>query len=163
MATATLETVTAATICKPKPSKYKDGNYVSVCFGFSDDTEQWINYDEDAPELSWLVRGQKYQAMVDGDKITLIQPQSTQPTQQPPDSQPGPAPTQPAPASPPTPPTLEEETLQAAAAYVNTLARLYGHCYEQVSVNLERYDAPDAAIQSAATTLFISVTRKFNL
>ena len=156
MTTATLETVTAATICKPKPSKYKDGNYVAVCFGFADNTEQWVNYDEGAEELSWLVRGQQYQAMVAGDKITLIRPGSA------PASQPAAQPAAtPAPAA--APPTLEEETLQAAALYVNTLARLYGHCYGQVAVNLERHDAPDAAIQSAATTLFISVTRKFNL
>ena len=162
MATATLETVTAATICAPKPSKFKGGNYVSVCFGFSDNTEKWVTYDEGAPELDWIHRGQKYQATVEKDKITKIERLPAQPAQ-PPTSQPGPAPTQPALASPPAPPTLEEETLQAAAAYINTLARLYGHCYGQVSVNLERYDAPDAAIQSAATTLFISVTRKFNL
>lgn len=154
--TATLETVTAVTICKPKPSKYKDGNFVSVAFGFSDGTEQWVNYDEGADELSWLERGRQYQAMVAGGKLTLVRPdQPTQPTQ--------PSPVQPVPVQVPATQPMTQEQLEAAATHVNSLAALYGHCYGQVSVQLERYNAPDAAIQSAATTLFIAATRKFSL
>lgn len=160
MTTATLETVTAATICKPKPSKYKEGNYVSVCFGFSDNTEQWVNYDEGAEELSWLERGHQYQAMVAGDKITLIRPDSASQPAQAPTSQPAPAQVSPS----PTPaPATAEDPIEAAAAHATSLARLYGHCYEQVLVNLERYQVPEETVRSAATTLFISVTRKHNL
>jgi hypothetical protein len=50
---------------------------------------------------------------------------------------------------------------QAIGEYLDKMAALYAACYRRAATNLD--GAPDAAIQAAASTVFISAQRKFSL
>jgi len=154
MPTATLTTITCETIGRPKPSKYEGKpDYRPVLFVLPDGSQRWKSYNEGSPELTWLQRGQTYQATLTGDDLTIIQPQG-QPTVQ---AQPAPMPT----ATPA--PTIPDDRKRQIAAYIGDLAPLYAYCYQQAKAQLEPHDAPLDAVQAAASSLFIASTRKFGL
>ena len=50
---------------------------------------------------------------------------------------------------------------QEIGQYLDKMAALYAACYRRAATNLD--GAPDAAIQAAASTVFISAQRKFGL
>lgn len=55
-----------------------------------------------------------------------------------------------------------EPDKRAIAQFIVDRSRLYAYCYEQARAAMPP-DAPDAAIQAAASSVFISTGRKFNL
>jgi hypothetical protein len=164
MPTATLTTITCETIGRPKPSKYEGKpDYRPVLFALPDGSQRWKSYNEGAPELDWLKKGQTYQATLSKDDLTIIQPQG-QPAPQP---QAAPmattAPTMAPTAAPGPAPTIPDDRKRQIAAYVGDLAPLYAYCYQQARQQLEPHEAPLDAVQAAASTLFIQASRKFNL
>jgi hypothetical protein len=50
---------------------------------------------------------------------------------------------------------------QEIGEYLDRMAALYAACYRRAATNLD--GAPDAAVQAAASTVFISAQRKFGL
>ena len=157
MPTATLTPVTLETVGRPKPSKYEGKpDYRPVLFVLPDGSQRWKSYNEGAPELEWLRKGQTYQATLSGDDLTIIQPQG-QPTTQAQAPQP-----QAAPAAGPAP-TIPDARKREIAAYIGDLAPLYAYCYSTAKHQLEPHEAPLEAVQAAASTLFIAASRKFGL
>jgi hypothetical protein len=67
----------------------------------------------------------------------------------------------PAPQVAPVPPAAAGSQAQAIGEYVDRLAALYAACYRRAAATLD--GAPDAAIQAAASSVFIATQRKFNL
>lgn len=57
--------------------------------------------------------------------------------------------------------TLTPDRKREIAAYIEEMGGLYAFCYTQAGEKLT--DAPDAAKQAMASSLFIAVQRKFNL
>jgi len=57
--------------------------------------------------------------------------------------------------------SMTPETKKAIAAYAEEMMALYSFCYGQANAKLP--DAPDAAKQAAASSVFISCQKKFNL
>jgi hypothetical protein len=143
MPTATLTTCTLEVIARPKPSRYEGKpDYRPCLFKLADGTEKWKSYNEGSAELTWLKQGQTYQAAIAADgELTLIQPTGQ---------------AAPAPVATPAVPQA-----QAIGEYLDKMAALYAACYRRAATNLD--GAPDAAIQAAASTVFISATRKFGL
>ena len=167
MPTATLTSVTVETIGKPKPSKYEGKpDYRPVLFALPDGSQRWKSYNEGAPELDWLRKGESYQATLSGDDLTIIQPQGQPAPQAQPQHQA--APMAPAPTMAPTAaagpaPTIPDDRKRQIAQYLQDLAALYAYSYSTAKHQLEPHEAPAEAIQGAATTLFIQAARKFNL
>ena len=64
-----------------------------------------------------------------------------------------------APAAPVATPAAPQA--QAIGEYLDKMAALYAACYRRAATNLD--GAPDPAVQAAASTVFISATRKFGL
>lgn len=158
MPTAVLTSITCETIGRPKPSKYEGKpDYRPVLFLLPDGSQRWKSYNEGAPELDWLRKGETYQATLSGEDLTIIQPEG-QPA---PMAQQQPAPMAPAPAGPA--PTIPDDRKRAIAAYVGDLAPLYAYCYSQAKHQLEPHEAPAEAVQAAASSLFIAAKGKFNL
>lgn len=156
MPTATLTTVTLETIGRPKASKYEGKpDYRPCLFVLPDGTQKWKSYNEGATELGWLTKGQTYQAAIAADgEMTLLQPAAPA------------ADTPPAAAATPAAPqahTIADDQKRAIAAYVGDLAPLYAYCYQQARQQLEPHEAPAAAVQAAASSLFIAASRKFGL
>ena len=143
MPTATLTTCTLETIGRPKPSKYEGKpDYRPCLFKLADGSQKWKSYNEGSAELTWLKQGQTYQAAIAADgEMTLIQPAG--------------------PAAPATVATPAVPQAQAIGEYLDKMAALYAACYRRAATNLD--GAPDAAIQAAASTVFISAQRKFSL
>ena len=168
MPTAVLTSITVETIGKPKPSKYEGKpDYRPVLFLLPDGSQRWKSYNEGAPELDWLRKGQTYQATLSGEDLTIIQPEG-QPApmaqQQPAPMAPTTAPTMAPPAAPAGPaPTIPDDRKRQIAQYLQDLAALYAYSYSTAKHQLEPHEAPAEAIQGAATTLFIQAARKFNL
>lgn len=69
------------------------------------------------------------------------------------------APQSTAPAPKPQAPPVDK---QAIAQFVIDQSRLYSFCYQAARSSMPP-DAPDAAIQAAASSVYISTGRKFNL
>jgi hypothetical protein len=143
MPTATLTTCTLEVIARPKPSRYEGKpDYRPCLFKLADSSQKWKSYNEGSAELTWLKQGQTYQAAIAADgELTLIQPT-------------GPA----APAPVATPAVSQAQEI---GQYLDKMAALYAACYRRAATNLD--GAPDAAIQAAASTVFISAQRKFGL
>ena len=59
--------------------------------------------------------------------------------------------------------TLEGVSKQEIAQYVVEMAALYAHCYSTAAECLLKQGAPDHAIRGAASTLFISAQKRFDL
>jgi len=68
----------------------------------------------------------------------------------------------PAPQSPAPKPQAPPVDKQSIAQFIVDQSRLYSFCYAQARAAMPD-DAPDAAIQAAASSVFISTGRKFNL
>lgn len=60
-------------------------------------------------------------------------------------------------------PTMTDDLKRQVAAYVSEMAPLYAYCYQQAQAQLTPHDAPEAAVQAAASSLFIAAQRRFNL
>lgn len=79
----------------------------------------------------------------------------------------GDAPSASAPPTAPASPTIgghvmTDDLKRQVAAYVGEMAPLYAYCYQQAQAQLAPHNAPDAAVQAAASSLFIAAQRRFN-
>ncbi|NJR67455.1 MAG: hypothetical protein HC771_01425 [Synechococcales cyanobacterium CRU_2_2] len=52
---------------------------------------------------------------------------------------------------------------QELSHWVQTQAQLYAHCFGSAAQALTAYEVSEETIRAAASTLFISASRKFNL
>lgn len=151
MPTATLTTATLETIGRPKQSKFEGKpDYRPCLFKLSDGEQFWKSYNVDAPELTWLKKGDVYQVAISGDDHTIIQP-----TQ---DGAPAPA-SAPQPAAAPGGMTPEQK--RQIASYVESLLPLYSFCYAQAQQGMK--DGSEVAIASGAAALFEQACRRFGL
>ena len=159
MPIATLTTCTLETVGRPKPSRYEGKpDYRPCLFKLADGTEKWKSFNEGAPELNWLKKGQTYQATLSGDDFTLIAPSG--------DTPPAPQPGQVTGAGPDTPGTTK-------GAYLEALTRLgnrYGACLQESQAVLGRElgltpdqlrERPEMA-KDIATTFFIQLQRELS-
>jgi hypothetical protein len=56
-----------------------------------------------------------------------------------------------------------KELRQNMLEYIEFAGKLYKHCFDSVSDEMKDAGLKDEAVKDIATTLFISITRKFNL
>ena len=74
----------------------------------------------------------------------------------------------PAPATAPQPSAPSAQTLEgvdkaAIAQYVTDMAALYAYCYGEAVQHLAKHEPPEHAIRGAASSLFISAQKRFDL
>ncbi|MEM9814974.1 MAG: hypothetical protein AAF827_00970 [Cyanobacteria bacterium P01_D01_bin.6] len=73
---------------------------------------------------------------------------------------------QPAPPASPTAPVanqLEGQSKAEIAQYVTDMAALYSYCYGEAVTHLAQHEPPEHAIRGAASSLFISAQKRFDL
>lgn len=154
MPTATLTHATVETIGRPKPSKYEGKpDYRPVLFNLPDGTQRWKSYSVDAPELTWLKKGESYQAAISGDDMTLIQPNDAAPDASHPQAQPH---TQQGSQG------MSAEQKREIAAYVVEMGDLYAYCLQTAQTKIGA-SSDSETVRAMASSLFISAQRKFGL
>jgi hypothetical protein len=145
-----MQSLTTATIKFPV-AKIFDGQYGPSCnvlVTMPDGSEQKIWGKPD--ELQSYRRGDAI-ALLQDPKTGKFKPVAIAQTPQP-VSHPAPQATAPKPG-------LDK---QAIADYAAQQAKLYSYCYQQARAAMPD-DAPDAAIQAAASSVYIATGRKFSL
>ncbi|XGV85774.1 MAG: hypothetical protein ACAF42_00050 (plasmid) [Limnothrix sp. BL-A-16] len=144
-----MQSLTTATIKFPV-AKIFDGQYGPSC--------NVLVTMPDGSELKIWGKPDELQSYRRGDSIALLQDakgkfkpvaiaQTPQPAQHP------------APQATAPKPELDKV---AIADYATQQAKLYSYCYQQAR-SVMSPDAPDAAIQAAASSVYIATSRKFNL
>ena len=133
-----------------QPKDYGNGPRINavVTLAGGEDVKVWGNADD--PALLALRKKQAIQLLHDGKGYKLVQPEPSAPT-----------------AAPPTPsldgPVMTDEAKRQIARYIDSMAPLYAYCYQQAQAQPGLQQAPDAAIQAAASSLFIAAQRRFGL
>ncbi|MGB3496510.1 MAG: hypothetical protein WBA57_27530 [Elainellaceae cyanobacterium] len=145
MPTQTLINATLETIGRPKQSKFENKpNYRPLLFTLPDGSQRWKSYAVDAQELTWLTRGQTYQAVISGDDFNIVQPSGAAPA-------PAPAPGA----------TIPADQKRAIATYIQEQSKLFGYCYQQAQAELPGLS--EESHRAIAETLYIQAARKFQL
>jgi len=161
---AAKSTAKVEVIGKLKASKFEGKpQYRPVLFVLPDGSQQWESFDDGAEELAWLKKGQSYEVIVKDDgKLTLIQPANADQViarYAAPDAVPPTAPAAPIIGGH----VMTDGLKRQVVGYVGEMAPLYAYCYQQAQAQLAPHSAPEAAVQGAASSLFISAQRRFNL
>ena len=156
-------TATVAGIGRARPSTRNPGTvYHPVCFmpdgGVSDEDKIWKNLGPE--EIAPLTRGAQVQLIpTTGNSHNIVL--MNQPTPAPEGIAP-PSPASQVPSAAPGPkPLMDKQQQIAIASYVDSMGDLYSHCYSVACTKLP--EAPEAAIQAMASSLFIAAQRRFSL
>ncbi|MDG2990504.1 hypothetical protein L3556_06085 [Candidatus Synechococcus calcipolaris G9] len=169
---------TVVAISAPKPSKYDDGYYQSVLFhdtAYAPDDEAgniWKSLRE-SDGVGDLTKGCLVQLIPNGEDkngkpkhTVVVVPDGKTPTTYRPVAEPRAHSQQPGKYSVPSnaaPTGIPADKKTAIAAYCEDLGSLYAYCYMQSKGKLEELAKEEETYRSAASSLFIAATRKFNL
>lgn len=135
-----------------KPSKFGDGHYYSVCFEAPSLPEKTIWKNLQREEIEQLRKGMQVtlQPTNRNGKDTydvILNAPPAEPIANPKPGKPE--------------PTIAKEQKFEIAQYISDMGDLYAFCYAQALEKLP--DAPEAAKQAMASSLFIASQRRFNL
>ena len=139
----TTATITAATVkyAASNPKDYGNGPRINVLTTLpnGEEAKLWGNADDQA--LLALKKRQSVQLLFDGKGYKLVDTAAATPQQ--------------------TAPNASAPSKAEIGPYIEQMTALYAACYRRAQGALD--GAPDSAIQAAASSVFISTQRKFDL
>ncbi|MEM6434503.1 MAG: hypothetical protein AAF773_11720 [Cyanobacteria bacterium P01_D01_bin.115] len=139
MSTATITTATVK-YAASNPKDYGNGPRINVLTTLpnGEEAKLWGNADDQA--LLALKKRQSVQLLFDGKGYKLVEAQASS-------------------TAPTTVPVAPSKT--EVGAYIEQMTGLYAACYRRAQGALD--GAPESAIQAAASSVFISTQRRFDL
>jgi hypothetical protein len=154
MPIAQLTRATCEVIGRIKNGQY--GDYRPVLFKLPDGTDQWKSYKPNDEVFRWLKKGETYTALMGNDgKLTIAAPEPPEPE----DNTAAGSDWQ---TASPVPHKTTAQRKAEIEEYALKMAGLYSTCYAAAAVKLPP-DVSEETLRCAASSLFISCQKKFNL